>query len=80
MVINEVGLVLYFCKRGFIIKNNTIVTIAQQVSHSVFLLHVKVTDNFAGINLTLFRTWIELFAMNVDVLVEAMRFLTAGMH
>ena len=80
MVINEVGLVLYFCKRGFVIKNNTIVTIAQQVSHSVFLLHVKVTDNFAGINLTLLRTWIELFAMNVDVLVEAMRFLTAGMH
>ena len=80
MVINEVSLVLYFCKRGFVIKNNTIVTIAQQVSHSVFLLHVKVTDNFAGINLMLLRSCIELFGMNVDVLVGAMKFSTAGLH
>lgn len=69
MEINEINFILYSGKRGFIVENYSIVPVAEQISHAVLFLHIVVTYDFASVDFMFFRFIVELFRVEVDVLV-----------
>lgn len=78
--VDEVGLVLYFSQGCFIVEDNAVVAVTEQVSHSVLFLHVKVAYYFACVDLVLFSGGIAPLLYRHQILVRPVNLFAARNH